>query len=104
AFVTYGYAALVLLGCAILALLSAWRWAVALLVLAVFYYLGTTGTPWPLTMAVFFAAGYAAGGWGVGLLALGGLGFILVTGSWEGAMISLELCAVGVGASFVIGS
>ncbi|MBX6321823.1 MAG: ABC transporter permease subunit [Rhodospirillaceae bacterium] len=104
ALVIYGYAALVLLGCAILALLSAWRWAVALLVLAVFYYLGTTGTPWPLTMAVFFAAGYAAGGWSVGLLALGGSGFILVTGSWERAMISLELCAVGVGVSFVIGS
>jgi glycine betaine/proline transport system permease protein len=69
-----------------------------------YYYFGTVGTPWLFTVGVFSAAGYWVGGWKIGLVALAGMIFILLTGSWERAMISLELTAVGVAVSVAVGS
>ncbi|MBA3519601.1 MAG: ABC transporter permease subunit [Rhizobiales bacterium] len=102
--VTYAYAALIAAGCLLLVLASLRRLAISLAVLAVFYYFGTTGTPWLLTIGLISALGYWVGGWRLGLLAVGGMTFILLTGSWERAMISLQLTAVGVTVSFVLGS
>ena len=47
-----------------------------------FYYFGTTGVPWPAFMLVAAMLAYQAGGWRVGLLALVGFSFILLTGMW----------------------
>jgi glycine betaine/proline transport system permease protein len=102
--VAYAYAALTAAACLLLLLASAWRLAIAFTVLAVFYYFGTTGTPWLLTVGLLVAIGTWVGGWRVGLLVVGGMGFILLTGSWERAMISLQLSAVGVTVSFLLGS
>jgi glycine betaine/proline transport system permease protein len=102
--VAYAYAALTAAACLLLLLASAWRLAIAFTVLAVFYYFGTTGTPWLLTVGLLAAIGTWVGGWRVGLLVVGGMGFILLTGSWERAMISLQLSAVGVTVSFLLGS
>ncbi len=102
--VTYAYAALVAAGCLLLVLASMRRLAISLAVLAVFYYFGTTGTPWLLTIGLISALGYWVGGWRLCFLAVAGMTFILLTGSWERAMISLQLTAVGVTVSFVLGS
>ncbi|MEC5324835.1 ABC transporter permease [Aurantimonas sp. A3-2-R12] len=102
--VTYGYVA-VLAACS-LGLLLARHWAPALGlgVLGIYYYFGTTGTPWLFTIALLTAAGCWVGGWRVGLVALLGMLFILLTGSWDRAMVSLELTAVGVAVSVLAGT
>jgi len=62
------------------------------------------GTPWLLTVGLLTFAGGRVGGWRVALVALLSMLFILLTGSWERAMVSLELTAVGVGISVLAGS
>jgi glycine betaine/proline transport system permease protein len=91
------------------AVLLAWRLAgpssaLAVAIAAMLYYSGTTGVPWPAMCALIAGLAYAAGGRRVALLAGFSLLFILVTGSWTNAMISLELCMVGVAFSFLLGS
>ncbi len=99
-----GYAALV----ALLAVLASWRWSwragVVMIVLGLIYYYGTTGMPWPAFIAMTVVLAYQVGGWGTGLLALLGLGFILTTGAWPPAMRSIYLCGAAVLISFVAGS
>ena len=86
-----------------------WRFAgpkvaLATAVAANLYYSGTTGVPWPAMGALFVALGYLAGGLRVAILAALGTLFILVTGSWTNAMISIQLTMVGVIFSFLIGT
>jgi glycine betaine/proline transport system permease protein len=85
-----------------------WRFAgpkvaLATAVGATLYYSGTTGVPWPAMGAFFVALGYLAGGLRVAILAALGALFILVTGSWTNAMISVQLTMVGVIFSFLVG-
>jgi glycine betaine/proline transport system permease protein len=68
-----------------------------------FYYLGTMGVPWPISILLAVALAQQTGGWRVALLTAGGLLFIVVTGMWQSAMVSVELCTVGVLLSFLIG-
>jgi len=92
-------------GCLALAFAARQRvLAIGLGVLAIYYYLGTVGTPWTFTVVVVTLVGWFAGGWRVALVALGGMLFILFSGNWERAMISLELTAVGVALSVLLGS
>ena len=102
--VTYVYVSAVAGGCLLLLLARHWALALGLGVLAVYYYLGTVGTPWLFTITVLCATGWWVGGWRVALVALLGMLFILLAGTWERAMISLELSAVGVALSVAIGS
>jgi glycine betaine/proline transport system permease protein len=102
--VTYTYVALVAVGSGSLMIAYSWRLALTVGVLAIYYYFGTLGTPWLLTFWILFVIGYWVGGWRVGLVSIGGMLFILLTGSWERAMVSLELTAVGVALSFILGS
>ena len=86
-----------------------WRFAgpkvaLATAVAANLYYSGTTGVPWPAMGALFVALGYLAGGLRVAILAALSALFILVTGSWTNAMISIQLTMVGVIFSFLIGT
>lgn len=78
--------------------------AIAVAAAALFYYLGLVAAPWPVTVAVAALVGWAAGGVRLALLALGTLGFILLTGGWAKAMVSLQLCAAGAGLAFIVGS
>lgn len=88
---------------------AAWRLAgprvaLAVAIGATLYYFGTTGVPWPAMYALVVGLAYAAGGRPVAALAAFSLIFILVTGSWTNAMISLQICIVGVTLSFLAGS
>jgi glycine betaine/proline transport system permease protein len=78
--------------------------ALVLAILATLYYAGTTGVPWPAMAALILALAYGAGGVRVAALAAFGIVFILVTGSWTNAMISVQICLVGVTLSFLLGS
>jgi glycine betaine/proline transport system permease protein len=102
--VTYAYVSAVAGGCLLLLLARHWALALGLGVLAVYYYLGTVGTPWLFTITILSVAGWWVGGWRVAFVALFGMLFILLAGNWERAMISLVLTAVGVTLSVILGS
>lgn len=91
----------------LLALGAMWRWSwrvsVVLIVLGLAYYYGTRGIPWPAFIAAVSVLAWQVGGWRTSLLAFTGLGFILLTGSWETAMRSIYLCAAAVLFSFAWG-
>lgn len=101
--VTYVYATAAVFVVLLLGRLAGLAAAAAFAVGALYYYFGTVGTPWTFTIALAASIGYLVGGWRIAVLSLAGLGFILLTGSWERAMISLELSAVGVAVSFLLG-
>jgi glycine betaine/proline transport system permease protein len=98
------YVLMVAAGAAILALVTGWRAAVGLVVLASIYYFGTTNIPWPVFILAVAILAYQTGGWRVAGLAIVGLLFIVVTGVWESAMVSVQLCAAAVFIAFVLGS
>jgi len=97
-----------IIGVSLLAMLITWRWgsraAIAFVLLAIFIYFGLTNMPWP---AVLLVSGYTAwriGGLSLTLITLLGLGFIVVTGNWPQAMLSVYLCTIGVLISFLLGT
>lgn len=93
------------LGISVLAALFwGWKGAVGAAIVAMFYYYGTTGVPWPVFVLVAATLAWQAGGWRVSLLTVAGLAFILLTGMWGEAMVSVQLTAVGVLLSFVLGA
>lgn len=99
-----GYAAF-----ACTAALAAWRrgWpglAVTVLLAALVLYIGLTGMPWIAMLATLTYFGYRVGGRDLAMGTALGLGFLLVSGSWDKAMLSLYLCAIAVLLSFAIGS
>ena len=81
-----------------------WRAAVAVTVIAAFYYFGTLGMPWPVVILVAAALALATGGPRIAAFTLLSLLFILVNGLWAGAMVSVQLAAIGVLFSFLIGA
>lgn len=100
--VLYGLLAVVVCGLAA----RAWRWpgGLAAAILAMVYYYGTTGVPWPAFILIAALIAYQTGGLRLLILTLASLLFILLTGMWAGAMVSVQLCAVGVIMSFLGGS
>ena len=81
-----------------------WRSGLALAVLLYLLYFGLVGISW----AVFFCAvtllAYQVGGSRLALLCAGSMGFILLAGMWERAMLSLYLCGAAVAMSFMLGA
>jgi glycine betaine/proline transport system permease protein len=102
--VTATFAGLAALLCLMAARIGGWGWALSAAVLAIFYYHGTTGVPWPAFMLLTGVLAWQVGGLRILTLTLASLLFILVAGMWTGAMISVELSAVGVLFSFGLGS
>ena len=94
-------------GIAFLAALAAYRWswrsAVGAALLGGLYYFGTTGTPWPAFIAVITLLAWQVGGWRIGLFSFTALAFMLLTGYWEAAMMSVYLCGAAVLVCFVVG-
>ena len=90
-----------------LAALAGWRWswrsAVAIALLGGLYYFGTTGTPWPAFIAVITLLAWQVGGWRIGLFSFAALAFVLLTGYWQAAMMSVYLCGAAVLVCFVLG-
>ncbi len=98
-----GYA----VGVALLALWALWRWnwhgAVTVILLGGLLFFGTTNIPWPAFMAVVGLLAWQTGGLRVTVFAIASLLFILVTGVWPQAMLSIYLCGAAVAISFVVG-
>ena len=97
------YTGLVALIALLLGIKSGWRFAVAVAAIGVLAYFGTLGTPWPAFVIPVTLLAFQVGGWRVGALAFGGLGFILLTGIWPAAMMSVYLCTAAVLICFVVG-
>ncbi|HMB77000.1 MAG TPA: ABC transporter permease subunit, partial [Kiloniellaceae bacterium] len=70
--------------------------SVLVAIAASFLYFGITGTPWPIFFAVVAVAAWQAGGWPVALFAGCGMAFILLSGLWPPAMLSVYLCGAAV--------
>ena len=80
-----------------------WRGAVFALTFSVFLFFGVSRTPWPVMFAVVAVVAWQAGGWRVALFAASGMLFILLTGVWKEAMLSVYLCGAAVLISFILG-
>lgn len=80
-----------------------WRAAVAVVVLFGNWYFGITTTPWPVVILVISAIAWQVGGWRVALFASLSLLFMLLSGVWKEAMLSLYLCAAAVVTCFIVG-
>ena len=95
-------------GIVALALWAAYRGrtqvAILILILAILLYFGLTGIPWPALLLICAVAGWKVGGHVLGLGTALGLGFIVITGIWPEAMLSIYLCGIAVLISFVLGT
>ena len=81
-----------------------WRGIITVIILAGFYYYGTTGTPWPVFIATVTVLAWQTGGWRIGLFSLLGWSFMLLTGIWKPAMMSVYLCGSAVAVCFLLGT
>lgn len=81
-----------------------WRAAIAIGLLGGVFYYGLSNTPWPAFILVVTLLAWQVGGWRVGSFSLLGMLFMLTTGVWPQAMLSVYLCGAAVLTSFVIGS
>ncbi len=102
--VIVAYVALFAALAAVAGWLSSWRAVVGVTTAGTIYYFGTTGTPWPLFMIAVSLLAYQVGGWRIALFAFLALGFILVTGAWPRAMLTLYITGAAVFISFLFGS
>lgn len=73
-----------------------WPAAIAVAIVALTYFFGTTGLPWPVLSGFVALAAWQAGGWRVAAIAAATVAFILLCGLWEVAMLSLYLSGVAV--------
>ncbi len=102
--VAAGYAVLVL-ALAVAAWRNwSWRAAVGIVIGGTVLFFGTTGTPWPAFIFVVVVLASQVGGWRLGLFAALGLLFILTSGAWERAMLTVYLASAAVSLSFVLGA
>jgi glycine betaine/proline transport system permease protein len=81
-----------------------WRGAVAVVGGGGLFYFGTVGTPWLVFILAVTLLAWQVGGWRLALFAGLALGFILVSGAWSRAMLSVYLCGAAVTISFVLGA
>jgi glycine betaine/proline transport system permease protein len=67
-------------------------------------YFGLTNLPWPILALIIVLLAWQVGGWPLGLGAAVGIGFLLVSGIWDEAVLSLYLCGIAVLIAFVLGT
>ena len=77
--------------------------AVVIAILGTFLFLGVSGAPWPIFAAVVSLVAWQAGGWPTTAFAGLGMAFILITGVWKEAMLSVYLCGAAVLFCVVVG-
>ncbi|MCG6115674.1 MAG: ABC transporter permease subunit [Mesorhizobium sp.] len=90
------YWVLTLASCAVAFGFARWKIGVTVLVSAGVIYFGTTGLPWITVLLLLTLAAYKVGGARLALFSASSVAFLLVTGLWEQAMISVYLCSVAV--------
>ena len=92
----------------VLALGFGWRkgWRAGILIAALSYllYFGLTGMPWLVFGTAIVLLAWHAGNVATAIFTGLALAFILVTGMWERAMLSVYLCGAAVILSFLLGS
>ena len=102
--VVYAYAAIVAAAALCAGRLWSWRASVGVVILAVIYYFGTGGTPWPLFILTVTVLAGQIGGRRVAWFVFLGLAFMLTTGVWVQTMRSVYLCGAAVLISFAAGA
>ena len=95
-------------GMIVIGALCAYRYntyvAIFLLLFAIFFYFGLTKMPWPALVLIYSFAAWRVGGLRLGIGTFFGLCFIVVTGIWPEAMLSVYLCSIAVIISFILGA
>jgi glycine betaine/proline transport system permease protein len=84
-------------------MLVSWRASTAVICLWTVLYFGFTQIPWTVFLAAVSLLAWQAGGARCLAMALTGMGFILVSGLWEKAMLSVYLTTAAVAAAFFMG-
>ena len=99
-----GYA-VVMISCA---LWCAKQWnnqiGIVVLLFAIFFFFGLTNMPWPAILLIYTVVAWKVGGFSLAYGTLIGLSFLVVTGVWPQAMLSLYLCSIAVIIAFVFGT
>ncbi|SEO20212.1 glycine betaine/proline transport system permease protein [Salinihabitans flavidus] len=98
-----GYAVAVLALAALSWQRRSWRAAALVIFFGMLLFVGITGMPWPALIAMATLLAYQTGGRRLALGMLAGLGFLLLAGVWEEAMLSIYLCGLAVLFCFLIG-
>ncbi|MDE0993493.1 MAG: ABC transporter permease subunit [Rhodospirillales bacterium] len=80
-----------------------WHAVVGIVIIAVFYYYGTTGLPWPLFIAFVTLLAFQVAGFNLAVFAFLGLIFMLLSGFWPQVMRSVYLCGAAVFFAFSLG-
>jgi len=78
--------------------------ALAIVMAAAVFFFGITNIPWPVLIALVTALAWSVGGARLAMATLLGLLFLLVSGIWVYAVLSVYLCGIAVLLSFVFGS
>lgn len=75
-----------------------------ILLFAIFFFIGLTKMPWPAIMIIYTYIAWRLGGLTLAIGTFFGLCFLVVSGIWPEAMLSLYLCGIAVILSFIFGS
>ena len=100
----WGYA-LAIAGLTIWAgLVKGWQVGLSIVALAYLLFYGLTGAPWLVISTALVLLAWQVGGRPTGIFTAASLAFILLTGMWERAMLSIYLCGAAVILSFILGA
>lgn len=99
-----GYAIGALLLSLLISLRYSWRGALTIVAVAYLLYFGLTGAPWAVLVSALAVFAWQLGGPRLALLVSVAMGFIVLTGMWDRAMISVYLCGAAVVMSFLLGA
>ncbi len=95
------------LGAGVLSLLGAWRFswriAVGVIIIATILWFGMTGIPWAVFILVVSTLAWQVAGVRVGLMSLFAWLFMVVTGIWDQAMVSVAMCLAAVLVCLLLG-
>ena len=80
------------------------RLAVGIAVLAMIFYFGLENLPWPAVGLMMALVAYQLGGVKLAAGVSAGLAYLLVTGIWVEAILSVYLCGLAVFVCFVVGT
>jgi glycine betaine/proline transport system permease protein len=78
--------------------------ALAVVIWAAVFFFGITNLPWLALVALFTLLAEAAGGRRLAMGTFLGLAYLLLSGIWEYAILSIYLCGIAVALSFLFGS
>jgi len=99
----WGYAVVIIVGACWLFLKRSWQSSIAVVITGGLLYFGLTAIPWLPFILIVTLLAWQAGGLRVATLAFTGLLFMLFTGIWSQAMLSVYLCLAAVMVCLLVG-